>query len=528
MSLLDFIQPSHPTRPSHLSTSRIPYHLAPCAKAIGVLLLILGNTTAWASIDTEKKEPERSAQAQEMIQHLGYLKQDRENQLNLHPDQRQKGKIEYLEGQIRQQYEQLQNMHLFEYNVWDLMTEAEVQKSLVGTQKALEETQEDLAQLRRELELEQEVLAQKRKQQDQVGQKDTSLVTTTDKPKSVPKKKTKQETKPQPKPESIIELNPQIGIYIANQIAAQKMFITDDLQHRQRETLYIDPLTGERKTTNMWLNTSSTASRFNAGHKQLNTKSSRYAIQLGGPLIKWSYGENDQGLLGITTGLGRATNNSYSASSNNQVHGSVEGYNLGLYSIWFADSDTRLGTYVDLLTQCSFFKNHIRTPGVRDVTHYQSYVFTTALETGYKIQLLEKEQARFFVQPNAKVSWQLSSGLQHDEVAREPVTIEKSDSVVTKLGVRTALEFDIATLSTKNIQISPSFEANWIHNNGNKGTWLSQTRVTPQGNRDIAELKLGIESQISHNLQLWTNLGQQFGRQKYSETQATIGGNYHF
>lgn len=463
MSLLDFIQPSHPTHPSHLSTSRIPYHLAPCAKAIAILLMILSGSASGVSFKNEDSSHDKPRR-QEGNSFLGSL----------------------LSG--------------FPTN----STQPKTNKSATSN----------------------------------IQNKPNKVPTKGPSPNAADKKINKsvnkkinsvqQQKVPEPKPESIIELNPQIGIYIANQIAAQKMFITDDLQHRQRETLYIDPLTGERKTTNMWLNTSSTASRFNAGHKQLNTKISRYAIQLGGPLIKWSYGENDQGLLGITTGLGRATNNSYSASSNNQVHGSVEGYNLGLYSIWFADNDTRLGTYVDLLTQYSFFKNHIRTPGVRDVTHYQSYVFTTALETGYKIQLLEKEQARLFVQPNAKVSWQLSSGLQHEEVAREPVTIEKSDSVVTKLGIRTALEFDIATLSTKNLQISPSFEANWIHNNGNQGTWLSQTRVTPQGNRDIAELKLGIESQISNNLQLWTNLGQQFGRQKYSETQATIGGNYHF
>ncbi|NIL03575.1 autotransporter outer membrane beta-barrel domain-containing protein [Yersinia mollaretii] len=343
---------------------------------------------------------------------------------------------------------------------------------------------------------------------------------TTTKPKAAPK--------PAPKPVPAIKDNPQIGSYIANQINAQKMFITDDLQHRQRETHYIDPITGEKKSTHMWLNTSSAKNRFNSGEKQLHTKSSRYAIQLGGPISKWSRGGNDQGLLGITAGFGRATSDSHAIESNRYARGTVEGYNLGLYHLWYANNDTQLGLYIDLLAQYSFFKNQVRTQGVGAFTNYKSYLFSTALETGYKVQLLEKEQTRLFVQPNAKVSWHRASGLQHHKATDAQVTIEESNFVATKLGIRTALEFDVDTLSAKALQVSPSFEANWMHDNGNKGAWLSHTYVAPQGNRNIAELKLGIEGKINSNLQLWTHVGQQFGHDKYSETRATIGGNYHF
>ncbi|WP_050413704.1 autotransporter outer membrane beta-barrel domain-containing protein [Yersinia bercovieri] len=278
----------------------------------------------------------------------------------------------------------------------------------------------------------------------------------------------------------------------------------------------------------MWLNSSSATNHFHSGDKQLHTKSSRYTIQLGGPLSKWSSGGNDQGLLGITAGLGRAKSSSYSASSITLSLGSVEGYNLGLYNIWYANNKTKLGPYVGLLTQYSFFKNQIKMPGDQVATNYRSYLLTNTLESGYTIQLIEKEKVRFSIQPNMKVSSQRASGLTHQESTGTQITIKENSSIATKLGVRTALEFDVDTSSAKKLQVSPSFEANWKHNRTSEGVWLNHTHVTPQGYRHIAELKLGIESKISNNLQLWANVGQQFGQHKYAETQAIIGGNYHF
>ncbi|WP_246103950.1 autotransporter outer membrane beta-barrel domain-containing protein [Yersinia kristensenii] len=347
------------------------------------------------------------------------------------------------------------------------------------------------------------------------------------------------------KPAPIIGHNPQVGSYIANQIAAQQMFITDDLQYRFGETRYIDPVTGEEKVSSLWLNTSGAKNRFNSGNDQLRTKSNRYAIQLGGTVSEWSSGGDDQGILGITAGLGKSTNHSHSTSSHHQAQGSVDGYNLGLYSIWYADNQTQLGPYIDLLTQYGWFNNQVKAPNVTTAAHYKSYLFTGALETGYKIQLLETADTKLSIQPRAKVLWQRTSGLLHKEPNAILINVEENNTVTTKLGIRTVLEFDIDTLSSaKNLQISPSFEANWIHSRANQGVQLSRAyttpqrvqdklelasvNVSPQGNNNIADLKLGIEANIDSNLRLWTYLGHQFGGHNYSDTQATVGMNYHF
>ncbi|WP_235895051.1 autotransporter outer membrane beta-barrel domain-containing protein [Yersinia rochesterensis] len=362
---------------------------------------------------------------------------------------------------------------------------------------------------------------------------------------SPPKTLPAQVPKAVPKPAPVISHNPQVGSYIANQIAAQQMFITDDLQYRQGETRYIDPVTGEEKVSSLWINTSGAKNRFNSGNDQLRTKSNRYAIQLGGTINKWSSGGDDQGILGITAGFGKSTNHSHSTSSHHQAQGSVDGYNLGLYSIWYADNQTRLGPYIDLLTQYGWFNNQVKAPNVTTAANYKSYLFTSALETGYKIQLLETADTKLSIQPRAKVMWQRTSGLLHQEPNAILINVEEDNAVTTKLGMRTVLEFNIDTLSSaKNLQISPSFEANWIHSRVNQGVQLSRVNVTPrsvqnkielasvnvspQGNNNIADLKLGIEANIDSNLRLWTHLGHQFGGHNYNDTQVTLGANYRF
>ncbi|WP_246169915.1 autotransporter outer membrane beta-barrel domain-containing protein [Yersinia canariae] len=354
---------------------------------------------------------------------------------------------------------------------------------------------------------------------------------TTPKPvsKPTPKPTPKRASRPVSKPALVISHTPQAGSYIANQIAAQQMFITDDLHYRQRETHYIDPVTGEKKVSSMWLNTSGAKNRFNSGNNQLQTRSHRYAIQLGGTLSQWSSDGSDLGILGITSGLGKSTNHSHSTSPRHKAQGSVDGYNLGLYHIWYADNQTRLGPYIDLLTQYGWFNNQVKTSQIASNSSYRSHVFTSALETGYKIQLVENTDTRLFIQPKAKVSWQRMSGVQYKESAGTQVMMAESSAVATKLGIRTALELDIDTLSSnKTLQISPSFEANWIHNSNNKGIWFGTTNITPQGNSNIADFKLGIEANIDSNLRLWTHLGHQLGGNNYSDMQATLGANYCF
>ena len=175
------------------------------------------------------------------------------------------------------------------------------------------------------------------------------------------------------------------------------------------------------------------------------------------------------------------------------------------------------------------FNNQIKASEIVTGANYKSYIFTSALETGYKIQLIEKDKATLFVQPQAKVLLQRSSGLQHKELTGPQIKIEEHNTVTTKLGLLTALELGTDTLSTTNtLKIKPFIEANWINSNGNKGLLLDNAHIAPQGINNIAELKLGVEGQLSKKVNVWGNVGQQVGNKGYSDTAVMLGVKYNF
>ncbi|WP_246585495.1 autotransporter outer membrane beta-barrel domain-containing protein [Yersinia kristensenii] len=590
MYISNIIQPDDHTLTQRISSNHAKYRLSPCAKAIGALLLVFGSAAAWAD-NQPKLTPELALSTSQPPQTFRVNSPDLDAR-KTNP-QREDTNIAMVTAHIveiatglpdivpsiQKSQEPMpqppEPLHI------DVVTIATNLVELAATMPEFLEVRQELLQLNEEKSAAGAVAkpadgavakpadgavakpadgavakpadeAVAKPADEAVAKPEAGAVA---KPADGAKPDAKAKTAPSrpqkkapvlvSKPAPIIGHNPQVGSYIANQIAAQQMFITDDLQYRFGETRYIDPVTGEEKVSSLWLNTSGAKNRFNSGNDQLRTKSNRYAIQLGGTVSEWSSGGDDQGILGITAGLGKSTNHSHSTSSHHQAQGSVDGYNLGLYSIWYADNQTQLGPYIDLLTQYGWFNNQVKAPNVTTAAHYKSYLFTGALETGYKIQLLETADTKLSIQPRAKVLWQRTSGLLHKEPNAILINVEENNTVTTKLGIRTVLEFDIDTLSSaKNLQISPSFEANWIHSRANQGVQLSRAyttpqrvqdklelasvNVSPQGNNNIADLKLGIEANIDSNLRLWTYLGHQFGGHNYSDTQATVGMNYHF
>ncbi|MGT3164329.1 autotransporter outer membrane beta-barrel domain-containing protein [Yersinia enterocolitica] len=589
MYISNIIQPNGHAK--NISSNDARYRLSPCAKAISTLLLVFSSTFAWADVDTRKKTEniknlrQQVQQYQEMRQHKQYLLDDfckvrdeiselKSSYILREKPETVKQKEELLAQQLeylgRQKEQHKHNLEPLEQqlqqdhpSIWSTIQGIELyEATLVNMRKELELEQppeqkqwleQEVAELEKDINRLNDQLLQETESTLEITPAVEAAVDSADKVEAGSSKSEKAAAekaaaavKPvAPKPAPIIGHNPQVGSYIANQIAAQQMFITDDLQYRLGETRYIDAVTGEEKVSSLWINTSGAKNRFNSGNDQLRTKSNRYAIQLGGTLNKWSSSGDDQGILGVTAGFGKSTSHSHSTSSHHQAQGSVDGYNLGLYSIWYADNHTRLGPYIDLLAQYGGFNNQIKAPNVTTAANYKSYLFTSALETGYKIQLIDTADTKLSLQPRAKVMWQRTSGLQHKEPNAILINVEEDNAVTTKLGMRTVLEFDIDTLSSaKSLQISPSFEANWIHSRVNQGVQLSRAytspqrvqdkielvsvNVSPQGNKNIADLKLGIEANIDSNLRLWTYLGHQFGGHNYSDTQATVGMNYRF
>ncbi len=68
-------------------------------------------------------------------------------------------------------------------------------------------------------------------------------------------------------------------------------------------------------------------------------------------------------------------------------------------------------------------------------------------------------------------------------------------------------------------------EANWIHNTQPASVKMDDVSSDMRGTKNIGELKVGMEGQITPRLNVWGNVAQQVGDQGYSNTQGLLGLN---
>ena len=90
------------------------------------------------------------------------------------------------------------------------------------------------------------------------------------------------------------------------------------------------------------------------------------------------------------------------------------------------------------------------------------------------------------------------------------------------------LSYDTLNAQTRGKQFTVYGEVNWLHNTRNVNATLDNVRVEQAGSRNVGEVKLGLEGQVTDTLTLWTNLAHQVGTKSYSDTSANIGIKYHF
>ncbi|WP_080774103.1 autotransporter outer membrane beta-barrel domain-containing protein [Yersinia ruckeri] len=320
---------------------------------------------------------------------------------------------------------------------------------------------------------------------------------------------------------------PEVAGYIANQAAANTLFMSE-IQDRFNESEYLDPTSSEKMTTHMWMKSTRGIHRFKDTSGQLNNKATRYSIQIGDALSQWSATEKDRGYIGLTGGYGKSEADNQSNITGYSAHSRIHGYNLGAYTSWYADYRNQLGAYVDILAQYSWYKNSVTSQN--SITEqYQSKGFTTAISTGYNFKLAEREQLSLFIQPKAKVVWQGIRGDQHTEANGMQVSSSHKGNLMTDIGLRSHMVINMDTLSGKQtLQVEPYLETSWIRNDNKADIIMDNASVGQAGNKNIAQVKIGVEGTFDKNLNIWGSLGHQAGRKGYTDTSAGVGIKYHF
>ncbi|WP_145511227.1 autotransporter outer membrane beta-barrel domain-containing protein [Yersinia kristensenii] len=322
------------------------------------------------------------------------------------------------------------------------------------------------------------------------------------------------------------ERRPEPASYTANLAAANAMFVTT-LADRAGETLYTDVFTGEEKTTSLWIRNEGTHNRSRDDSGELKTQDNRYVMQLGGDVAQWSRNAQDLWRVGVMAGYANSSSSSVAQVTGYRSNGSVDGYSVGMYGTWFANSQENTGAYVDSWLQYSWFNNQVDG---QDLTteKYDSKGFTAAVESGYIFKVGESAYSHFFIQPKAQVVWMGVKADSHTETNGTLVTGEGNNNIQTRLGAKAFISPIQSANKAKEPAFKPYVEASWVHNTKDFGTTLDGITVKQAGAANIAELKLGVEGQINKKLNLWGNVGQQLGNNGYSDTSITLGVKYNF
>ena len=322
------------------------------------------------------------------------------------------------------------------------------------------------------------------------------------------------------------QYRPEAGSYLANNYAANTLFMTR-LHDRLGETQYTDMLTGEKKVTSLWLRNVGAHTRFKESSGQLKTQSNSYVMQLGGDLAQWSSDGLDRWHIGAMAGYANSQNRTRSSLTGYHSRGQVTGYSVGLYGTWYANEADKSGTYVDTWVLYNWFDNKVM--GQEQATEkYKSSGITASVEAGYSFKLGESERNSYWLQPKAQVVWMDVQAENHREANGTRVKDNTDGNLMTRLGVKAYINGHNAIDDGKSREFQPFVEANWIHNTQVSSVKMDDVSSDMRGTRNIGELKVGVEGQITPRLNVWSNVAQQVGDKGYSDTRGMLGVKYNF
>ena len=322
------------------------------------------------------------------------------------------------------------------------------------------------------------------------------------------------------------QYRPEAGSYLANNYAANTLFMTR-LHDRLGETQYVDMLTGEKKVTSLWMRNVGAHTRFKDGSGQLKTQSNSYVMQLGGDLAQWSSDGLDRWHLGAMAGYANSQNRTRSSLTGYHSRGQVTGYSVGLYGTWYANDADKTGTYVDTWALYNWFDNKVMGQE-QAAEKYKSSGITASVEAGYSFKLGESERNSYWLQPKAQVVWMDVQADSQREANGTRVKDNTDGNLMTRLGVKAFINGHNAIDDGKSREFQPFVEANWIHNTQTTSVKMDDVSNDMRGTKNIGELKVGVEGQITPRLNVWSNVAQQVGDKGYSDTRGMLGVKYNF
>ncbi|WND08499.1 autotransporter outer membrane beta-barrel domain-containing protein [Klebsiella pasteurii] len=307
-----------------------------------------------------------------------------------------------------------------------------------------------------------------------------------------------------------------IGAYLGNQWMVRNL---------QMQTLY-DREGSQLRTANgnMWMRFKAgrADSRAVSGNVDINNNYSQ--IQIGGDILAWDNSEQSlvTGIMGSYINADTdSTGNRGMDGSQLSASGNVSGYNVGIYSTWFADSQTHRGLYIDSWYQYGMYSNTVKNGGIGS-TDYDSHTHTASLEAGYRYDVPLKGGHQMSLTPQAQIIWQNYSADTVVDKGRTRIDGQSSSSWASRLGLRV----DGKLYKNRTSVIQPFAEVNWLHTNDDISVAFNHADVQMDLPANRAELKAGIEVNLHNQWSVTGMMTGQKGSNHYDDLNGSLNVRY--
>ncbi|HAU3360342.1 TPA: autotransporter outer membrane beta-barrel domain-containing protein [Salmonella enterica subsp. salamae] len=314
-----------------------------------------------------------------------------------------------------------------------------------------------------------------------------------------------------------VQYRPDIGAYLGNQWMARSL---------QMQTLY------DRQGSQYHSEDGSMWARFQAGHAESNAADGNISIdnnysqfQIGGDILNCMH-EAQSITVGVMGSYINAdtdsTGNEGADGSHFSANGNVKGYNMGLYATWFADAKTHQGWYIDSWYQYGTFDNSVDN-GELGSSSYDARASTISLESGYRHDIGLSTGNTLSLTPQAQVTWQNYHADSFTDNSGTEIDGQNSDTWTSRLGLR----IDGKLHKGENI-IQPFVEINWLHTNDDTAVSFDDEEITQSLPNERAELKAGIQADISDQWSVRAQASGQKGSDHYSDLNGSLSVHYRW
>ena len=312
---------------------------------------------------------------------------------------------------------------------------------------------------------------------------------------------------------------PEVGAYLANRQAAM-MMTAHTLHERQGQAPGVDGQ-GESIDGNGWLRVAGSNSERDGAGPLSSVDSSNYLAHGGADIFRFSDGGEGNIRIGAM-GMYGHTNSDY-RNPNGVAQGEVDGYNLGIYGTWYGKRDILSGPYVDAWLMGGYYQNKVQGEGLAEES-YNAMGAAASLEAGYSFKVHDDGEHQMFIEPQAQIIVSNYDADDHAEAATGTVVSGMDDTgVTTRLGVRVHGQ---TVDDAGNRLMRPFAELNWWHGDSTQAMQFNGDSVSEGLPSDRAEVKVGLQGNLSKNVSAWGTVGGEVGENGYQAGKVQLGMKY--